>query len=50
MSKKIKEYLELANTQIKGEKLQSISNELENATETAKDGLNKILYQGIQLS
>lgn len=50
MSKKIREFQDLANNQIKGEKLTSINNELDQATETAKNGLNKILYQGIQLS
>jgi len=48
MSKKIKDFIETANQQIKGEKLSSINNELDQATESAKNGLNKILYQGIQ--
>ena len=33
----------MANNQIKGEKLTSINVELDEATETAKNGLSKIL-------
>ena len=50
MSRKIKEYIDIANSQLKGEKLNSINEEQENATELAKNGLNKILDQGIQLA
>ena len=50
MSRKIKEYIDIANSQLKGEKLNSINEEQENATDLAKNGLNKILDQGIQLA